>query len=209
MAYASIPIIATASALANEVILLLLGSRWSLVAPIFQVLAIGGAISTVRFCNGWIFVSTGHTGRQAIWAIINRPVMIAAFVVGLHWGPIGVAWAYVAANALTLFPSFLFAIKDTLLQLGDVWASMWRPLLISVVIFGAGQAMHLILVHQHYLVRLGIGLLACGGVFIGSALLVPRVREDLTTLKRMITRDRSLQGEDHTPSPLSVPGGAS
>ena len=142
VAYVAFPLIALLGALAHEVVAVLLGPGWSGAVPIFQVLAIGGALTTLRDPNGWVFVSTGHTGRQAVWALLNRPVIILGFVIGARWGVVGVAWGFVGAHAVLLIPSFLFAMKDTPLRLRDVALANWRPALVGCSALLVGLAAH-------------------------------------------------------------------
>ncbi len=100
-------------------------------------------------------------------------------------GPIGIAWAFAAANLLTLIPSFLVAIRGTPLRLGDVWAAMWRPLMISVAVFGGGHLAHIGLASQPVLVRLSAGLVASAAVVAAALLLSNTVRSDVATLREL------------------------
>ena len=142
VAYVSLPLICLLSALSHEVIAVLLGAQWAGVAPIFEILAFAGMIISLRSTNGWLFVSTGQTGRQAAWALVNRPVIIAGIIVGVPWGVTGVAWGLVGAHVVLLVPSFIVAVKGTAVHLLDFWRGTWRPGVLGAAVYAIGTLVH-------------------------------------------------------------------
>ena len=133
LCYLAMPIMAMLAALSPQVVDILLGRRWSAVAPIFGILAIAGVLQVFRGPNSWIFTSTNHTGRQATWALLTQPVRIGSFFIGIHWGIKGVAWAFTISTLVVLIPAVMWAVRDTPLRLHDVWASTYRPLCFALV----------------------------------------------------------------------------
>lgn len=145
VAYVSLPGIMLLSALSHEVVVVMLGDQWVEAAPVFRILAIGGIMASLRSTNGWMFVSTGRTGRQAVWALVNRPVAIAGIVAGIPWGATGVAWGFVGAHALMLLPSFAVASRGTPVGMRDILGAVWRPVVLAAVVGAAATAVHLYL----------------------------------------------------------------
>jgi O-antigen/teichoic acid export membrane protein len=182
VAYVSLPLICLLSALSNEVVGVMLGPDWAGAAPIFQILAIGGLMVSLRSTNGWLFVSSGRTGRQAVWALANRPVIIAGFVAGLPWGVRGVAWGFVAAHLVLIVPSFVIAVRGTPVGMADVWCAVWRPLLLAAVVYAAGSTVQARVPGPDWVV-LGCGGAAALLVLGGAAVCWPAVRRDVMGIK--------------------------
>jgi O-antigen/teichoic acid export membrane protein len=182
VAYVSLPLICLLSALSNEVIALMLGPQWAGAAAIFQILAFAGVIISLRSTNGWLFVSTGQTGRQAVWALVNRPVIVAGIIAGVPWGVTGIAWGFVGAHIALLVPSFIVSRKGTAVHLLDFWRSTWRPVVLGAAVYGLGTLVHTKLEAPDWLV------VVVGGF---SALLLmatamrwwPAVRRDVSDLR--------------------------
>jgi len=138
IAYSALPILAILAATASAVIELMLGDDWLEATPIFQVLAIGGAVLIVGNTNSWLFISTGQTGRMALWALASRPVIVFGFFIGLPFGALGVAWGFAGANLLLVLPAFVVAVRGTPVRVVDIWLSTWRALLLSALVFSVG-----------------------------------------------------------------------
>ena len=79
---------------AEEVFALLFGPRWLPAASIFRWLGVVGLVQVMSTTGGWLFMSQGRGGEYFRNGVINACIMVAAFVVGLPWGALGVAIAY-------------------------------------------------------------------------------------------------------------------
>ena len=137
IAFLALPLFVLLAALSDEVILVVLGAQWTEAAPIFQVLVFAGLAQTIGYSSGWLYTATGHTGRQAVWGLISRPVIIASFAIGLPWGAYGVATAYAVASFLILPFGLWNAMRDTPVDGRDLLHASWRPLLSTVVLYAA------------------------------------------------------------------------
>jgi PST family polysaccharide transporter len=187
LCYLAMPLMTTLAALAPAVIDILLGPKWKAAAPIFAVLAIAGTLQVLRGPNSWIYTSTGHTGRQATWALFSQPVLVASFFVGIHWGVVGVAWAYTITNLLVLIPAFVWAVQGTPLRLWDVWAAGWRPVLLSILSFGAAFGARLLLDGHGSWTVLGAGLMGAAAVLVLAFACWPTVRREILELRAAFT----------------------
>ncbi len=78
----------------NHLILTLLGTKWAEVIPIFKILCGVGLLQSITTTMGWIYQSQGHTRLQFKMGLINSTFTVGSFIVGIHWGVLGVAWAY-------------------------------------------------------------------------------------------------------------------
>ena len=75
----------------------------------------------------------GRTDRYLRCVVASSVVIMAAFVIGLPWGAIGVACAYSAARVALCIPQALYAFHGTPLTLGDLGSALWRPAAASVL----------------------------------------------------------------------------
>lgn len=97
----------------------LLGSSWAAATPIFRALAVAAVIDALNVATGWAYVSWGHTRRQLYWGLLQSIVVVSAFIIGLSWGALGVAWAYTASLVLLRFPALLVCYHGTPLTIRD------------------------------------------------------------------------------------------
>ncbi len=98
-----------------QIIQVFLGSKWQPAVPLIMALAPVGLIQSIVSLNGVIFGAKGKTSLQFKQAILFGILTVTAFIIGLHWGTIGVAVAYLISNLIFL-PLGLF-IPIRLIQL--------------------------------------------------------------------------------------------
>jgi len=126
------PIFAFLFIAADDLVYILLGEQWIEAIPIVRALSVAAFSKTVVVATAWVYISLGLTKRQLHWHIIQAPVTIVAIILGLQWGPIGVATSYSISQLLLRFPATLFALRGTPVKFYDVWISIWRPALASI-----------------------------------------------------------------------------
>jgi O-antigen/teichoic acid export membrane protein len=85
---------------APSLVSVFLGDKWEAVTPILQVLCILGATQSIGTNFGWLFVSQGRADVSLKLSLIFAPITIVSFFIGIQWGPLGVAVAYLLANIL-------------------------------------------------------------------------------------------------------------
>lgn len=95
---------------ANEVIVTLLGERWQAAGPIFAALGVGSLLLPVNNGITWLFISQGRAREQLIWGAVGSGIVLVSFVVGLPWGPVGVATASAGFAWLIGAPLLFWAV---------------------------------------------------------------------------------------------------
>ena len=99
------PMMMGLSALAEPAILVIYGDQWLGAVPIVQLLCFAGMAQSVYNTANWIFLSRGRPDilfRLGVYATLVRA---AGVLVGVHWGIVGIAWAYVLGGyACILYP---------------------------------------------------------------------------------------------------------
>jgi O-antigen/teichoic acid export membrane protein len=85
-------------------VLVLLGPQWVQAGTIFAWLGISGLIEPFSYTTIWLFLTQNRTRQQFYWGIISSTLMVSAIVVGLPWGPLGVATAYSLVSLFIRMP---------------------------------------------------------------------------------------------------------
>src|SRR5439155_8460114 len=100
----TLPITIACALFADDLVLVVLGPKWTAAAPIFRLLA--PTILTFAIVNplGWLISSLGMAARGLRMALVIAPIMIAGYIVGLPYGPKGVAFAYSTVMLLWVIP---------------------------------------------------------------------------------------------------------
>ena len=78
----------------EQLILVLLGREWLGVIPIFKILCGVGLLQSITGTSRWIYHSQGRTALMFKMSVTGSLGCIVAFLVGIRWGVLGVAWAY-------------------------------------------------------------------------------------------------------------------
>jgi O-antigen/teichoic acid export membrane protein len=133
LAFLSMPLIVFALCSAKEVVLLILGQQWVDSIPIFMALAPAALLGSLNVVTGWVFIPLGRTDRKLRSNFFGSAVTVTAFIIGLRWGPLGVASAFSAAALIKRFPQIMYAYHGTPLRLVDLGRAIWRPALACLV----------------------------------------------------------------------------
>lgn len=86
--------------IAPEFVEVLLGDQWDEAVPVIQILAWVGLLQALGAWNSTVLMGLGRTGTMFRVTFSFLFVYVAAFVVGVHWGLIGVAIAYAVTETV-------------------------------------------------------------------------------------------------------------
>lgn len=189
IAYAALPTFAIAAAVAGPLVTVLLGDAWTAAAPIFALLCIAGVAQALGNVSGWLYVSLGRAHRQLAWFAATKPLVIAAFVVGLAWdGVHGLALLYGLVSCALLVPGLLLAIRGTFVRPRDVLVPVLRPLALVPVAYAAAAAVVALLPAAPVAALVAGGL--AGLAVVALALLIPAYRRDARRIADVVARAR-------------------
>jgi lipopolysaccharide exporter len=118
--FVAFPLVTALVIAAEPLVLTLLGPDWRGAIELFRILAPGGMLQAVATTGTWLFLAQGRTDRLFRWNLINAPVTVAAFAIGVHWGAVGVAWAFLVRTILVTPPSFMVPGRLVGLRLREV-----------------------------------------------------------------------------------------
>lgn len=146
--FSTIAIICTAagagmSAVADDLVAVLLGANWTDTAPIIAWLAIFGGVSGIAYCVRIVLIAIGSEKSNAIliWvqALILAPILLIA---GIQWGLIEVAIARAAVAIIFAVVLLILVVRRQLISAGLILSALWRPMVSAAVMFVAVKMLH-------------------------------------------------------------------
>lgn len=143
----TVPLTLLCALFSADVIQVFLGSKWSAAAPIFRFLAPTILVFAVANPLSWLLMSLGLVKRLLKMGLVIAPIMIVSYIVGLPYGPKGVAFAYSTVMVLWLFPLIAWAVHGTALSFRDIMATAYKPLACGVVAAGLAFAVRTVYGH--------------------------------------------------------------
>jgi O-antigen/teichoic acid export membrane protein len=140
----TLPMTVGCALFADDMIFVLLGPRWEAAVPIFRWLA--PTILTFAIVNplAWLLCSLGNVGRLLKMGLVIAPLMIAGYLLGLPYGPRGVAVAYSLVMVLWMVPAIRWCTHGTVISFRDILLTASRPLLSSMVAGGVAFGVRLV-----------------------------------------------------------------
>jgi PST family polysaccharide transporter len=184
LAWTSMPISAFLWASSDDVITVILGTEWQGVGPIFSWLAVAAFIQPSSGFLGSLLLSLGLGRRYLISGIANSIVVVVGFLIGVKWGPIGIACSYALCNYALIIPWYKLALAGTPVNIMDFFRACAAPALTSaasagIAWIGVGQ-----LEIASPFVRILVSALIFGAAFLLMMALVPPVKRELLRLTR-------------------------
>ncbi|WP_245509211.1 lipopolysaccharide biosynthesis protein [Bradyrhizobium zhanjiangense] len=129
----TIPTTISCALFSKDIVLILLGPKWLEAAAIFRFLAPTVLIFGMINPLSWLLLAVGRQGRSLAIALVIAPLVISAYLIGLPYGPRGVAIAYSAAMTFWLIPHLAWCAHGTAISLADLLLIVVRPLLSGIV----------------------------------------------------------------------------
>lgn len=133
IAFISMPLTAFLFVCADQVIYLLLGSKWLEAASIFKILCINAFVQPVAGTLGLVLISLGQSRKYFNVGAINSIIIIISFIGGLRWGAIGVAVSYTIATYLVLVPNLWYCYKQSPISINGFFSAISQSLTASII----------------------------------------------------------------------------
>lgn len=129
IALITFPAMAGIAALSEPIVGFLLGAKMLPAAPVLAILAPIGAFQSLSSSQGSMFMTLGRTDILLKYTILTTIVVIISFLIGIQYGLVGTAAAYLVGNILLVAPIF----RSLLGLMGGTLADMWRATGITAV----------------------------------------------------------------------------
>jgi O-antigen/teichoic acid export membrane protein len=163
----TLPITIFCALFSSDLISVLLGAKWNEAVVIFRLLAPTILVFSLINPLSWLLFSIGMVERSLKVGLVLALLVIVGYIVGLPYGPKGVALAYSTVMALWVIPHIMWCVHGTVISFTDICRSLSRPLL-SVIVAG-GLAFGVQIVFGHVLPPLP-RLIVGGAVLLGAYL---------------------------------------
>ena len=129
----SIPITVCCAIFSSEIVRFVLGPAWGEAAVILRLLTPAIFVFTLINPLAWLMIASGRVRRSLNIALLIAPCMILGVMVGIRFGPSGVAVAFSTVMVLLVVPIMMWAPAGTPIKLVDLWKSIMAPLLAGIV----------------------------------------------------------------------------
>ncbi len=128
----SFPVLAGLGVVADPMIRTILGTKWLGAIRVFQILAPVGLAQSIYTTVGQIYMSKDKTDWLFRWGVIQTSILVASFLVGIHWGVLGVATAYcITFLCVTMPPGFMIAFRLIGLSLPEFALALLPQIIIT------------------------------------------------------------------------------
>ncbi|WOJ91241.1 lipopolysaccharide biosynthesis protein [Methylocapsa polymorpha] len=118
------PITLFSAAFADDITLVILGPKWIEAATIFRLLTPTVLILGIIKATSWLLLSLGLQRRNLAIGLVVAPLCIMSYLIGLPYGPQGIALAYSTAMALWVVPHLIWCLKDTMISVREFLLAM-------------------------------------------------------------------------------------
>jgi PST family polysaccharide transporter len=175
-----------ACAVAQPLILIVLGSQWESVAPIFQILTIAGVFQVAGYATYWVYLAKGLTRSLLMWSLTTRPALIVAILVGSLWGVSGVAWAYSIGTALLWPVGLIWIGKISDAPAAGMFFNGIRALTGYAICGSAAFFTTVVVGSNSSLIDVLVGLAAWIVAFVAVFLVWPQFRSDVRQIFKAV-----------------------
>ena len=129
----TLPITIFSAVFAQDIVLVALGQKWAEAAIIFQMLAPAVLFYGIANPLVWVLFASHRHVRSLKLALVIAVLVPAGCLVGLPYGPKGVAAGYSTAMVLWLIPHIIWSLHGTPITSLDLFRTGSRPLVSAIV----------------------------------------------------------------------------
>jgi PST family polysaccharide transporter len=145
IALLSFPVMTGMFVVAKPFIVTLYGPHWVAAVPVLQILCVAGLMQPVAATAGWLYQSQGRTDWLFRWGLVASGTMVCSFVIGIHWGVKGVAFAYTGAIYAVLYLTFSIPGRLIGMRVREVFQAMRGAMLsalgMAAIVWAVGRSL--------------------------------------------------------------------
>lgn len=193
MAFVSMPISAVLTLTGKDLIPLLLGPQWKSAGQIFSVFGLSIGVLIVYGTHAWLHLSLGTPDRWLRWAIVAFITTGLLFLLGVRFGPLGLAAAYSTALYIQTFPALWYAGRPIDLKVSSIASAVWKPFVSALA---AGLLCWFVMnrygltagsfINSNALVRILISSALCISMYLGLVIALHRSMEPISQLSHLL-----------------------
>ncbi|MDT0156346.1 lipopolysaccharide biosynthesis protein [Microbacterium sp. ARD32] len=186
--------LAIVAGLAEPVVRIMLGAAWIEAAPMMQMFAIAGLLTTVSFVGYWVYLARGLGTQLFRYTMVTTAIKIVCIVIGSFFGVFGVAVAFAVHPAIAWPISLAWLSRVTPMPRRQLYQGASRIIAITLAAGATAWASGILTNALGMWGQAAIGTAV--GLAVSTAFLaLPVYRRDATSLlsfvRLMIKRDRA------------------
>ena len=189
--------------LAHPLTLVVLGPKWEAAAVIFAALTFAAMTYPLTSASTWLFASQGRGKDWVLASSIVSSVTLCSFLVGLPFGPVGVAISYSASRILTEVPFvYYMAGRRGPVSGKDLWLASLRHLPVWGVVCGTTWSARTLVLNANSWIQ----LLVCAPVaLLAAAAYIGISRPSRSVATNVLSIVWDLKSPQSAPSPDEIP----
>lgn len=189
LAFFSAPAFAILAVTAQDIVVLLLGSKWAQAGPILAILALRGPVHVVERTLGWLHVAAGRADRWRHWGFLSAAMLLVALLCGLPFGALGIASAYTVSMYILFVPALAYAGKPLGIGAADVLKAVGPQLATALATAAFGFLMaRTVLVEMPSLARLLLVSAVCAAAYLVIMIFGFRLTKPLAVAASLVRR---------------------
>jgi PST family polysaccharide transporter len=191
LAMFTVPGAALMIVMADRIVALLLGAQWHDSAPIVAWLGVAAALLPVGVTTGLLFVTQDRTPELFKVGVLGSVISIAAILIGLPFGPVGVAASFALSSTFVRVPMcFWLAGRKGPVTVMDLYASITPSVVAACAVFAAVFSFRRLPLIEDATPL--VALMLCAGVTLAVTVIcfgcIPRSRRALLSMGHLSWR---------------------
>lgn len=169
----TLPLAVICALFADDLIAVALGPQWVGAVEIFRILAPTILVAAISNPLGWLLNALGLVRRGVYIGLFSAPLMIVGILIGLPYGPRGVAMAYSSVMVIKVIPIVLWALHGTGLRPREIAGALASPLAASAIAAGIAFGVHALYPPTlSAVLRLLLDIGTFGTIYVAALLLI-------------------------------------
>ena len=107
-----------------EIVHVVFGSKWDAAVPVLRLLCVGGLATSLMGLNQSVLQSRNRPGTMLRFNILATTASVTGYIVGLHWGVVGVAASVAIVRTLLLPLNALLACRAVSIRLRTLFRDL-------------------------------------------------------------------------------------
>jgi polysaccharide transporter, PST family len=210
LTFFAMPVFGVLAVTSRDVIVLMLGSKWSSAGVLLSILALRGIPQSVERTLGWLHITADRTDRWMRWGLVAIAVHLVALAIGLPFGPMGVVVAFVIVMFALCIPALVYAGRPLNIGLRDIIAAIGPQTVGSLAAVAIGFWLRSAFLSDFsMLARTVVLTLGYGATYLTIVAGVFRVRAPMVAVLSLagdLSLRRVARARDLEPLPKAVPG---
>jgi len=186
----NVPAFLGMAVIAPEFVPVVLGQDWDAAVPVLQLLSLAGVGATLQTLNWSTMQAMGRPGVMLRFRLFSTPVTVVAFVIGLHWGIVGVAASFAISRFLVTPVSTYITLRALGVSVGFV-RDEGLVVGLALIMAGVVELARLGLVHAGVPAAAVLAIVVPVGVLVYGGLLLVVAPAVVSELRVLVRRRRS------------------